>query len=108
MPLSDRFVLFQKVAIDSNTEYDYIKSSLNDMELSTIEKMRLDAVYAFRPDLISFKYYGSFDFGWLIAFHNDIVDPTSEFTVGKMIDIPSIEDYYRFVNRNKKKGVIDG
>ena len=108
MALSERKTLYQKATIDGNIEFDYIDSSLNQMQLSTTERVVLNSVYENRPDLLSYQFYGSFDFGWLISFHNDIVDPLTEYTVGRTIEIPSIEEYYRFVNRNKKKGVVDG
>lgn len=108
MALSNRTTLYQQVRTDDTVEFDYIRSSLNEMELTTTDSITLNSVYAFRPDLLSYKFYGNFDFGWLIAYHNDIVDPLTEFTVGRKINIPSMEDYYRYVNRNKKKGIIDG
>lgn len=108
MALSERTILYQKILLEGNTEFDYIDSNLEEMELTTTEKLVINSVYENRPDLISFQFFGNFDFGWLVAYHNDIVDPLTEFVSGREINIPSIEDYYRFVNRNKKKGIIDG
>lgn len=52
--------------------------------LYTIKK-----VYEFKPDLISFDYYGRNDLGWLILQYNNIVDVNEELKVGQQILLPS-------------------
>ena len=43
-----------------------------------------------RPDLISFKVYGTPDFWWVICAANKIIDPFEQLTAGKQIVIPII------------------
>lgn len=89
---------FYKKTEDGN-EYDYLTSELHNMKLGTVEVFMIDAVTENRADLISLKFFGNYHMGWLIGLHNDIEDITVDLKSGKRINIPSIDDYYRFYNR---------
>lgn len=103
MSLEQRKFFYKKTEFDGNIELDYLKTSLVNMKLSTIDKYKITAATVSRPDLISNIYYGNYDFGWLIHWHNNIQNPLTEYHIGKVIEIPSLDDYYRFYNRNAKK-----
>lgn len=94
--------LFGTVIVDGNIELDYLNTSLAEMELRTVQTVTVNSVFENRPDLLAFQSLGSYHLGWLIAWHNDLKDPVGELVIGKKIKIPSIDDYYRFVSRNKK------
>jgi len=49
----------------------------------------IPVVYAGKPDLIAFDYYGRNDLGWLVLQYNNIVDINEELTVGKTIRLPA-------------------
>ncbi len=42
-----------------------------------------------RPDLLSYKAYGTTNYTWLILQYNNILDINTEFVVGKTYVIPS-------------------
>ncbi len=50
-----------------------------------------------RLDLISFEYYGTVDYWWLIAEANDIYFPLTDVVAGMTLRIPPLEVAY---NRN--------
>lgn len=100
--LSKRF-LYAVTEEAGEPELDYLNTNLSDMVLETSEKVRLTAAFEGRPDLLSYRFYGNWNLGWLIAYHNDMLDPVEEMTVGKIVDIPSLDSYYRFSNRHKKR-----
>lgn len=102
MSTLSRTKLYEKIQVDGNTEYDYLDSNIDDMELRIVDTVIISDGVAGRPDLLSYKYYKNYDFGWLIAWFNDFLDPVAGLETGTKVKIPSIEDYYRFVNRNKK------
>lgn len=102
MSIVSRSRLFAVVEVDNNKELDYLDTPLMDMNLETQRAFRIPQSMEFRPDLISFKFFGTFHLGWLLAIHNDFQDPIMEFTKGKLINIPSIEEYYRFYQRNAR------
>ena len=101
MALDDRKTFYRKrISPSGNIEIDYLRTRINDMKLRTISRFRITAATAGRPDLISQKAYGSYNFGWLIALHNKMMNPFDEYSVGRTINIPSLDDYYKFYNRN--------
>lgn len=103
MSLEQRKYFYTKTTFNDNIEFDYLKTKLINLNLSTIDKYKITAATVNRPDLISNIYYGSYDFGWLIHWHNQIENPINEYYIGRTINIPSLDDYYRFYNRNARK-----
>ena len=45
--------------------------------------------YEFRSDLISFKFYGTAKYDWIIEDLNDIKDPIKDLHIGLKLTIPS-------------------
>ena len=103
LSMEERGSFMQKVRVNGNTELDILKTPLQNINLRTVEQYRITSVTANRPDLISAMFYGSYNYAWLISLHNGFVDPFNEYEVGKLINIPSMEDYYKFFNRNSIK-----
>ena len=98
-----RIRLYAGIEVDGNSELDYLDTNIDNMELKTVSTVYINEALAGRPDLLSYKFYRNYDFGWLIAWYNDFLDPVGDLQTGVKVNIPSIEDYYRFVNRNKKR-----
>lgn len=105
-----RKLLYGQVKVNNTNELDYLNTQLPDMKLSTIDSITINAGIENRPDLISYRFYGNFDYGWLICHHNDIDDPTTGFPISKVINIPSLDDYFKFLNlyaKNSKSKLRD-
>lgn len=103
MAMQERKLFYQEVDVEDNIELDYLSDRLNLMDLETADTFKIGAATEFRPDLVSQYFYGSYHYGWLIAQHNDMLDPVKEFTRGKTILIPSLDSYYRFYHRNARR-----
>lgn len=93
----------QKITVDGDIEYDYLDSASNSMRLSTVDTLKITSALVGRPDLMSFRAFNSYDFIDLLLKHNDIIDPYEEIKIGDILNVPSLEEYYRFINRNRKK-----
>ena len=102
MSLTIRKYFYQEVDVDGNTELDYLQAPVEQMNFSTQEFYTVDAATENRIDLISFKYYGNYDLGWLIAEHNSILDPITKITIGTVLRIPALDEYYQYYNRNTR------
>lgn len=102
MSLQERKFLYKTETVNGNRELDYIRTTINSIDMRKIDKYRITAATENRPDLISNIFYGNYNMGWLIHIHNNIIDPFTEYKVGRVIDIPSIDDYYRHYNRNAR------
>jgi hypothetical protein len=101
--MEKRGSFYKKTEDSGSIEYDYLKTRINSINLTTVDTIRITSIYENRPDLISLKYYGSYNYGWLVSMHNEILNPFEDYHIGRVIKIPSLEDYYRFYNRNKFK-----
>lgn len=97
--IEERRFLYRRANVNNNTELDYIDTPITTMDISYTQEWRITGQYENRPDLISFKFYRSYDFAWLICDYNDILDPYDELEVGRKIKIPSLEEFYSFFNR---------
>ena len=49
----------------------------------------IPVIYAGKPDLIAYDYYGRNDLGWIVLQYNNIVDVNTELVEGKVIRLPS-------------------
>ena len=60
----------------------------------------ISKAYEFKPDLISYDFYGRNDLGWLVLQYNKIVDINEELAVGKTIVLPSkSRAFYQMLSR---------
>ena len=91
---------YREIEMKDHFELDYLDTKLVDIDLDTIDVFTVVSPYEYRPDLISKKVYGDYHYGWLIALHNDFLDPVAELTVGKRIKIPDLTQYFKFYNQN--------
>ena len=62
---------------------------------------RVDAVDYMRPDLVSYKSYGTVDYWWVILLVNNIDDAFHEIEVGSLLIIPNVLDIYDFSKNYK-------
>jgi hypothetical protein len=44
-----------------------------------------------RPDLLSYRLYGTVDYWWVLLVANNIVDPFEQLVAGKQIRVPIID-----------------
>lgn len=92
---------YPEVIVNGNMELDYLDSGILIMDLPTITTYRIVDPFSYRPDLISQKFMGSYNYGWLIARHNDFLDPILDFEKGRVIDIPDMNAFFKFYSENK-------
>lgn len=96
MTIDRRKYFFEQEIINGNHELDFLSSRFAEMKLETVDSIIIPSVMQYRGDLISFKFYRNFNFGWLIAIHNDFLDPVYDFKTGRRINIPDIDGYFRY------------
>ncbi len=88
--------------VDENYELDYLETPFVNMNLPTVKSIRITGPLEFRPDLVSFKAFGNYHMGWLIAIHNNLLDPVDDLYIGREIKIPDLDAYYRYYNSNSR------
>lgn len=96
----DRTSFFKIVDIGNGPEYDHLNNTLSRFTMIyPVLYYRIMADDVLRPDMISYKSYGSVRFWWIICFVNKIQDPLTDIIVGDLIKIPSVLDIYAFYKR---------
>ena len=96
----NRTKFFNKVVVGGIEEIDLLYHNLSEF------KMKYDPVYyrvdihdINRPDLISYRNYGTVGYWWVICLVNSIQNPFEDIEIGDIIKIPNRLDIYDF---NKK------
>lgn len=101
--ITERGRLFKEATVNGNIELDYLDALTKELvqveQLTTTDTIRVTEAIKYRPDLLSLKYYGTYHLGWLIALHNNFLDPVFDFEVGTLVRIPSLEQYQSFYTR---------
>lgn len=98
----DRTKFYKKVINDGIGELDFLYNSLSYIDRSLrypVQIYRVTSEDIMRPDLISYKAYGTVKYWWVILVFNDIEDPLTEIQPGLLIEIPHKMDVYDFQRR---------
>jgi len=93
----NRTDFFTITVSDSISEYDHLHNTLSRFVMNyPVSYYRIMQDDILRPDLISYKAYGTVQYWWLVCFVNEIKNPFVDITVGKLMKIPNILDIYQF------------
>lgn len=98
----DRTRFYKLVTNAGIDELDFLYNSLSyiDKHLEyPIQTYRISVTDMMRPDLISWRAYGTVSFWWVILAFNDIENPLVELEPGMLIDMPHKMDIYNFQRR---------
>lgn len=100
--LNDRKDLYKKLLVDDNKEIDYLDTKLHTVEFDSYVLYTIPQFAENRIDMISYIHYGTVQLWWLIAQYNDMIDPSAEIVMGKVIRIPNVTEFYGFYNENAR------
>jgi len=98
----DRTLFYKQTTVNSTKELDYLYNSLSKFKsVAEYEPgyYRVVQEDIYRPDLISYKNYGTVAYWWLICYVNGVFDPFYDLEVGQEIEIPNILDIYTFYKK---------
>lgn len=102
--INRRKYLYQETDESGNIEIDLLDNKMLPIqEITEVDTITVDAATKGRLDLIAYRTLGSFNLLWLLAEYNNMVDPFEETAIGKEIRIPSIDEYYKYFNRNARR-----
>jgi len=101
--------IFQDTNADDVIEYDLIQSNWDLFEIKdniTFDTVKYGDVS--RPDIMSYRIYGSSEYWWILCKFNQIDDIWNDMYVGQDLIIPSIGDITRFYSSVRKRASING
>ena len=90
-------------------EYDMILSNWDLFEIKN--PIRFDNVKygeVQRPDLLSYRIYGSSEYWWILCKFNQIDDVWNDIYVGQDLIIPSLQDIQLFYSNVRKRVRANG
>lgn len=91
----DRTKFYNITTVDSVNELDFMNSSINKFVYRyPFQYHRVTDADVKRVDLISYQYYETVDYWWLLLRVNGIRDPYNGLEVGDVLRIPSLLDLY--------------
>ena len=93
---------FKINTVDGTNEVDPLQNTLGSFKMK--RNYQIHKIRQFeekRPDLVSYLYYNTIEYWWIICVANDIQCPLSEFIAGINIKIPSILDIADFYRKAK-------
>jgi len=100
----DRTRFYTEVTNDTVKEFDFLDSSMSGFSMQYQPGYyKVSESDLMRPDMISYKCYGSVVYWWLIGFVNNLGDLFTELTVGQQLVIPNAVDVYNFYKRYRKR-----
>lgn len=95
----NRTNFYHQVTVNSVDELDFLYNSLSEFTMVYDPVYyRVDATDLMRPDMISYKCYGTVNFWWIIMSVNNIENPLIDLEEGQLLKIPSkldIDDFQR-------------
>lgn len=98
---ASRLALMDTVVTEDNREKDFLSSKFNERYAFTkFTTHRVGVEEVGRPDLISYREYGSVEWWWLIMKVNGLIDPF-ELVPAEVIVIPDLSEYLEFFRKYK-------
>lgn len=96
----DRTKFYNVLTVDGIRELDFLWNSLSTFPMAYVPGYyRVDAIDLLRPDLISYKMYGTVSFWWIILIVNGLDNPFVDLVEGMILKIPNKFDIYEFQKR---------
>jgi len=93
----DRTKFYHVLTTDDIQELDFLWNTLSKIDTTYVPGYyRVSVIDLLRPDLISYKVYGTVDFWWIILLVNGIDNPLSDLKEGMILEIPNKLDIYEF------------
>lgn len=82
-----------------NTQFLVLRSALDLSSDNTDTYVTINQDLQKRPDLISYKAYGTVDLWWVIYEYNKIRDPFFDIQIGQTLKIPALDRVLEAVAR---------
>jgi hypothetical protein len=98
----NRTLFYTKNTIDGKEELDFLYNSLSNFKMTYAPTYyRVVSSDLMRPDMISYKNYGTVKYWWIILYVNGIGDPFYGISTGDVLKIPNLLDLYNFYRKYK-------
>jgi len=98
----NRTKFYDKVEVDGVEQLDFLRNSISKLVVkSTPGYYRLDSIDRKRPDITSYRNYGTVNYWWIWCVVSGIEDPFFDTQIGVVATIPSFVDIQDFAKKYK-------
>ena len=98
----DRTLFYKKIWNEEGQvdELDFLWSNMSKFTMTyNPAYYRVISTDAMRPDIISYRMYGTTNYWWVICLVNAIDNPLEDLAIGILLQIPNKMDIYTFYRR---------
>ena len=100
----DRTNFYKIEIVDNVKELDFLYNALSKITMEYPPSYyRVNGSDLMRPDIISYKMYGTVRFWWIIMLVNEIGCPLTDMEVGQILIIPNKLDIYAFQKKYRMR-----
>lgn len=93
----NRTKFYKEETVDGVKELDFLNTPLSRFEVKRpVRYYRLTSIDRKRPDLLSYRFYATPAYWWVLCTVNGMDDPYFDTKIGRIISIPDIQDIYDF------------
>lgn len=93
----DRLNFYKVETVNNIDELDFLNNSLSRFKMTyNVDYYLVNDTDLMRPDMISYKMYGTVNYWWIICLVNNIFDPFNDLYVGQQLTIPNALDIFEF------------
>jgi len=97
----NRTRFYNTVTVFEKKQLDYLFNNLSRFVITRdVTYYRVGLADEMRPDLLSFRNYGTVRFWWIVCLVNNIANPLVEIAEGTLLTLPSIADIQDFYRKN--------
>ena len=98
----NRTKFFSTVIVNGISELDLLHNTLSSFEMRYRPQLyRVDVHDLGRPDLISYRTYGTPGYWWIVCLVNKISDPLTDIEEGDLLKLPNKLDIRHFFRKYK-------
>ena len=101
--ISERTNYLNKELVDDITQYDLGSLYMDSYDFGKLGYYRVRKHEECRPDIISFRIYGTQNYWWFIMWFNGFMDAWNDITENQVIKYPSIQKLRDFLSQRLKK-----
>jgi hypothetical protein len=96
--MKDIYNIFSDVYEDKYLKKgNYSTLNLPEVSLVGATKLYLEPKYQYRPELLSYDFYGVQEFDDIIMIANKILDPIKDFYPGRIVYLPTYDECIRIM-----------
>lgn len=107
MSLATRTEYLQKLVIDDIAQYDLGSFDADGYDFGKENLLEVREIDVARPDLLSYRAYGTMNYWWFLMWYNGINDVWNDLAPHQVLKYPDLYEVRTFLQTVKKNNELD-